>query len=169
MDLSQKQTDALHEQIKDNFHLAWFNVLREKTLQKPPDFGWIVNLYKELRLRLTCFLKKDSQRRVKIEHDLDVELFDQMIRHGAFQGPEFVGLVNYIFQCCFDFGSPIRDNDVRELKREIICALNNKAIFADLVPLFFKNSNIAIDWIHKDLQEIRQNLQQQQNNPSQHT
>ena len=158
MDLSQKQTDALHEQIKHNFHLAWFNVLREKTLQNPPDFDWIVNLYKELRLRLTCFLKKNSQRRVKIEQDLDVELFDQMIRNGAFQGPEFLGLVNYIFQCCLDFGSPARDNNVKELKREIISALQNKAIFADLVPLFFKNANIAIDWIHKDLQDVRQHL-----------
>ena len=159
MDLSQKQTDALHDQIKHNFHLAWFNVLREKTLQNPPDFDWITNLYKELKHRLTCFLKKDSPPRVKIENDLDVELFDQMIRNGAFQGSEFIGLVNYIFKCCLDFGSPGRDKDVQQLKQEIINALNNKAIFADLVPLFFKNANIAIDWIHKDLQEVRQNLE----------
>ena len=102
MDLSQKQTDALHDQIKHNFHLAWFNLLREKTLQNPPDFDWIVSLYRELRFRLTCFLKKDSSPRVKIEQDLDIELFDQMIRNGAFQGPEFIGLVNYIFKCFYN-------------------------------------------------------------------
>ena len=44
MDLSQKQTNALHDQIKHNFHLAWFNLLREKTLQNPPDFDWIVTI-----------------------------------------------------------------------------------------------------------------------------
>ena len=167
MNLSQKQSEALHEQIKHNFNLAWFNLLREKTLQNPPDFDWIVNLYRELRFRLTCFLKKDSQRRVKIEQDLDVELFDQMIRNGAFQGPEFVNLVNYIFQCCLDFGSPARDNNVKELKNEIITALQNKAVFADLVPLFFKNANNAIDRIHKDLLDVRENLQKLNHNRSQ--
>ena len=35
--------------------------------------------------------------RNSIEESLDVELFDQMIRNGAFQGPEFYNLVNYIF------------------------------------------------------------------------
>ena len=167
MDLSKKQTDALHDQIKHNFHLAWFNLLREKTLQNPPDFDWIVNLYKELRHRLTCFLKKDSNVRKRVEEDLDVELFDQMIRNGAFQGPEFLALVNYIFKTCLRFGSPGRDKDVQQLKQEIINALNNKAIFAELVPLFFKNANIAIDWIHKDLQEVRQNLEKLNHNTSQ--
>ena len=66
-------------------------------------------------------------------------------------------------------GCLVKMQPLQELKREIICALNNKAIFADLVPLFFKNANIAIDWIHKDLQDVRQHLQQQQNNPPPHT
>ena len=159
MDLSKKQTDALHDQIKHNFHLAWFNLLREKTLQNPPDFDWIVNLYKELRHRLTCFLKKDSNVRKRVEEDLDVELFDQMIRNGAFQGPEFYNLVNYIFDTTLKLGSPVRDNDVKNLRKEILTALSNKATFAELVPLFFKNANIAIDWVHKDLFNVKSNLE----------
>ena len=46
---------------------------------------------------LTYFLKLGSPARVEIEEGMDVELFDQMIRNGAFQGPEFVALVNFVF------------------------------------------------------------------------
>ena len=59
-----------------------------------------------------------------------------MIRNGAFQGPEFYNLVNYIFDTTLKLGSPGRDNDVKKLRDEILTALSNKATFAELVPLF---------------------------------
>ena len=90
---------------------------------------------------------------------MDVELFDQMIRHGAFQGPEFVALVEFVFDKCLKLGSPARDNDVKEFKREVMAALQNKATFAELVPLFFKNANTAADWIQEDLFGVKQNLE----------
>ena len=90
---------------------------------------------------------------------MDVELFDQMIRHGAFQGPEFVALVEFVFDKCLKLGSPARDNDVKEFKREVMTALQNKATFAELVPLFFKHANTAADWIQEDLFGVKQNLE----------
>ena len=56
--------------------------------------------------------------RNSIEESLDVELFDQMIRNGAFQGPEFYNLVNYIFDTTLKLGSPARDIDVKNLRNE---------------------------------------------------
>ena len=97
--------------------------------------------------------------RNSIEESLDVELFEQMIRNGAFQGPEFYNLVNYIFDTTLKLGSPGRDNDVKKLRDEILTALSNKATFAELVPLFFINSNTAIDWVHKDLFDVKGNLE----------
>ena len=97
--------------------------------------------------------------RNSIEESLDVELFEQMIRNGAFQGPEFYNLVNYIFDTTLKLGSPGRDRDVKKLRDEILTALSNKATFAELVPLFFINSNTAIDWVHKDLFNVKGNLE----------
>ena len=71
---------------------------------------------------------------------------------------EFYNLVNYIFDISLKLGSPARDNDVKNLRNEILTALSNKATFAELVPLFFTNANTAIDWVHKDLFEIKGNL-----------
>ena len=149
----------LHKQIEDTYKQAWSDILHDKVKQTPPDYDWIVKLYKEIRYKLTFFLKQGSPFRVQIEEGMDVELFDQMIRHGAFQGPEFVALVEFVFDKCLKLGSPARDNDVKEFKREVMTALQNKATFAELVPLFFKHANTAVDWIQEDLFGVKQNLE----------
>ena len=157
--LTEEQEKQLREQIENTYKEVWITLLHDKVKQNPPDFEWIVRLYKEIRYKLTYFLKQNSSMRNSIEESLDVELFDQMIRNGAFQGPEFYNLVNYIFDTTLKLGSPVRDNHVKNLRKEILTALSNKATFAELVPLFFKNANIAIDWVHKDLFNVKSNLE----------
>jgi len=157
--LTQEQEKSLREQIENTYREVWSTLLHDKVNQNPPDFDWIVRLYKEIKYKLTYFLKQNSAMRNSIEEALDVELFDQMIRNGAFQGPEFYNLVNYIFDITLKLGSPGRDNDVKNLRDEILTALSNKATFAELVPLFFVNSNTVIDWVHKDLYDVKGNLE----------
>ncbi len=155
----EKVEEQIRKQIEQAYKDAWTTLLHDRVKQTPPDFEWIVRLYKEIRFKLTFFLKKNSPARVEIEEGMDVELFDQMIRNGAFQGPEFVALVNFVFDKCLMLGSPARDNDVKEFKREVLTALQNKATFAELVPLFFKNANTAADWIQEDLFGVKNNLE----------
>lgn len=157
--LTEEQEKSIREQIENTYKEVWATLLHDKVKQTPPDFDWIVRLYKEIKYKLTYFLKQNSPFRNSIEESLDVELFEQMIRNGAFQGPEFYNLVNYIFDTTLKLGSPGRDNDVKKLREEIINALTNKATFAELVPLFFINSNTAIDWVHKDLLDVKGNLE----------
>jgi hypothetical protein len=151
--------DALHKQIQDTYKQAWYDLLREKVASEPPDFDWIVNLYKEIREKLTYFLKKGSRFRVEIEEGMDVEIFDQMIRHGAFKGPEFEALVTFVFDKSLKLGSAGRDKDTNALRKEVIDALYNGAPFSELVPVFFKNANIVIDWLHEDFSNIKKNLE----------
>ena len=156
--LTEKQKKSLREQIENAYKETWSALLHDKVKENLPDFDWIVRLYNEIKYKLTYFLKKNSPMRNSIEESLDSELFEQMIRNGAFQGPEFYNLVNYIFDTTLKLGSPARDNDVKNLRNEILTALSNKATFAELVPLFFKNTNTVIDWVHKDLFEVKGNL-----------
>ena len=157
--LTKEQETQLREQIQNTYKEVWVALLNDKVKQNPPDYEWIVRLYNEIRYKLTYFLKLNSAMRNSIEEALDVELFDQMIRNGAFQGPEFYNLVNYIFDTTLKLGSPGRDNDVKNLRNEVLTALSNKATFAELVPLFFKNANIAVDWVHEDLFNVKSNLE----------
>ena len=155
----KKYEKQIRNQIEQAYRDVWTTLLHDRVKQNPPDYEWIVRLYKEIKYKLTYFLKQGSPFRVEIEEGMDVELFDQMIRHGAFQGPEFVALVEFVFDKCLKLGSPARDNDVKEFKREVMTALQNKATFAELVPLFFKNANTAADWIQEDLFGVKQNLE----------
>ena len=157
--LTKEQEKALREQIENTYKEVWSTLLHDKVKENPPDFEWIVRLYKEIKYKLTYFLKQNSPLRNSIEESLDTELFEQMIRNGAFQGPEFYNLVNYIFDTVLKLGSPARDNDVKKLRNEILNALSNKATFAELVPLFFKNANTAADWVSKDLFDVKGNLE----------
>ena len=156
---TEKIQKQLHKQIEDTYKQVWGDLLHDKVKQTPPDYDWIVKLYKEIRYKLTFFLKQGSPFRVEIEEGMDIELFDQMIRHGAFKGPEFVALVEFVFDKCLKLGSPARDNDVKEFKQEVMTALQNQATFAELVPLFFKHANTAVDWIQEDLFGVKQNLE----------
>ena len=155
----EKFEEQIRNKIEQVYKDVWTTLLHDRVKQVPPDYDWIVLLYKEIRFKLTHFLRKGSRFRVVIEEGMDVELFDQMIRNGAFQGPEFVALVDFVFDKCLKLGSPARDNDVKEFKREIMTALQNKATFAELVPLFFKNVNTAADWIQEDLFGVKKNLE----------
>ena len=157
--LTKEQEKQLREQIENTYKEVWMALLHDKVKQNPPDYEWIVRLYNEIRYKLTYFLKLNSAMRNSIEEALDVELFNQMIRNGAFQGPEFYNLVNYIFDTTLKLGSPARDNDVKNLRNEVLTALSNKATFAELVPLFFKNANTAVDWVHEDLFNVKSNLE----------
>tara|TARA_B100000963_G_scaffold299282_1_gene271280 strand:- start:1565 stop:2077 length:513 start_codon:yes stop_codon:yes gene_type:complete len=162
--LTDEQENSIREQIENTYKEVWATLLHDKVKQNPPDFEWIVRLYKEIKYKLTYFLKQNSPMRNSIEESLDIELFEQMIKNGAFQGPEFYNLVNYIFDTTLKLGSPARDNDVKSLRKEILTALSNKATFAELVPLFFINANTAIDWVHKDLFNVKGNIKKAINN-----
>ena len=157
--LTEDQEKCIRNQIEETYKEVWATLLHDKVKQSPPDFEWIVRLYKEIKYKLTYFLKQNSSMRKSIEESLDTELFEQMIRNGAFQGPEFYNLVNYIFDTTLKLGSPARDDKVKELRDEILTALSNKATFAELVPLFFVNANTAVDWVHKDLFDVKGNLE----------
>jgi hypothetical protein len=158
MELSQKQKVNLNSQIKETYFTAFFDLLEAKVKQQPPDYEWIVNLYKEIRHKLTFFLKKGSAFRKHIEEGMDIELFDQMLRNNAIGGVEFYNLVNFVFECTLKLGSAGRDKDVEKKRDEIFDCMKNGGLFCQLVPLFIKNANTCIDWIHEDLGNVKKNL-----------
>ena len=158
MELSEKQQNKLNEQIKSTYVKAFFDLLEEKVRQQPPDYEWIVKLYKEIRYKLTFFLKKGSSFRIHIEEGMDVELFDQMLRNNVIGGVEFYNLVDFVFENTLKLGSPARDEEVKKKRDEIYECMKNNGLFCELVPLFIKNANTCIDWVHEDLGNVKQNL-----------
>ena len=102
MELSQTQKTNLKKQLKESYQKAFLDLLQQKVGENPPDYDWIVKLYKEIRKKLIFFLKKGSAYRISIEEGLDVTIFEQMLRNNAFKGIEFYNLVDFIFEKCLE-------------------------------------------------------------------
>jgi len=45
----------IENQIKSTYHKAFFDLLEERVRSEPPDYEWIVRLYKEVRDKLMLF------------------------------------------------------------------------------------------------------------------
>lgn len=150
--------DKLEKQIRDQFYNAYFDVLKEKVEQDPPDYEWIVCLYEEIKLKLTKLFKEDSNTKIEIEERLDVKLFDQMLRNNAYNVKDFERLVYYIFELCIKFGSPQRDKTTAEMRDEILNEIKKKSPFSVLIPIFIKNANTCVDHIYEDLQTTLRNI-----------
>jgi hypothetical protein len=150
--------DKLEKQIRNQYYRAYFDVLKEKIEQDPPDYEWIVRLYEEIQQKLSKLFKEDSNMRKEIEEKMDVKLFDQMIRHNAFSYSDFEILVCYVFNHCINFGSPQRDKATADMRDEILNEINRQSGFSILIPMFIENANTCVDNIYEDLQTTLRNI-----------
>jgi len=149
-------SDKLEKQIRETYYNAYFDLLQEKVDQDPPDYEWIVHLYEEIRTKFMTLLKEGGKTRKQIEDEMNVQLFDQMIRNNAFGGPEFHKLTCFVFDLCLQLGSPQRDADTKAKRDEILTTMNAGSKFSILLPMFIKHANTCIDHIYEDLQTTLQ-------------
>ena len=149
---SKADLNGINRQMKKQFYKAFRDLLKERVCENPPDYKWIVKLYDEIKTRLCTILKKGSQKREEIEEKMDVELFEQIIKNGAFTGKDMHGLVNYVFDKCMELQSKERDEYTIEKRNELLAMMvNENCTFADILPEFILSANQCIDYIYIDL------------------
>ncbi len=134
--ISQKNIDKLNKQLKDNFKKAFFDLLKQKVAENPPDYDWITKLYTEIQFKLKKLLKPTNPLYKEIEEHMDIQLFDQMIRNNAFNGVDFYNLINYVFELIKKLGSPARDNLADSKKEEILNIMKNGGRFSEYCSYF---------------------------------
>lgn len=147
--------DKIEEQIRSNMRKAWCDVIEERIKQNPPDFEYIVDLYKEMKVKFTYILKEGSKTRNDIESSLDVDLFRQMIVNDVFDRSNFCDLTYYVFQTCISLGSPSRDDETIKYRDELIKLINDAETIYFVVPKFFLYINTCIDWIYEDISKLK--------------
>jgi len=147
--------ERIHQQIKDNFEKAFFDLLKQKVAEEPPDYDWLVRLYTEIRNKLCNLVKKDSTMWRDMQEKLDPDFFKQLITNKVFDGKSMYGLICYTFELCLELGSPARDGETKVMRDEIISlAQSPEGAFANIVPLYIKNINQCIDFIYEDIHKI---------------
>lgn len=145
-------------EIKETFYQAFQDKLKETLASPKPDCEWITRLYTEIKDRLQRLVRPTNPLYSAMDEHLDPKLFHQMLEHGVFQGPEFVGLLHFIFDLLVKLGAPARDEFVHQQKQEILNSLQEQATLAEIVPKFIMSVNKIIDMIYIDIADLKKNI-----------
>ena len=146
---------TIESQIEQQMRSAFWNLLKEKVGNDPPDFDWITRLYAEIRDRLCSFLKPESRTRNEIYASFDPELFSQMIRNNAFEGSDMLRLIEMTFGHIGKLQAPYRDEDMRKRKQEMLDYAEKGGSFSVVVPMFIRSTHELLDMLHEDMQALR--------------
>lgn len=143
---------------------AYFDLVEEKLTTEPLDYAWVVQLYDEIKFKLIGILKPDSELRNDIEDRMDTELFEQMIRHRAFDYRDLRQLVNYTFDKILSLCAPVRDPDVKAMLDELNEMMDNEMTIPQVLTKYIEYANDGLDTIYDDLGVVLDGLQNENPN-----
>jgi hypothetical protein len=138
--------NKIENQIRENFHKAFYDKIDETVNSKSVDYEWIVRLYEEIKNRLLRYVAKGSKTFRNIDDDFDTILFEQMIRNEAFDTSSMLKLVNNTYYWLGRLQSQARDISTEESKLRVLNSENKK-----MVSTFIREVNSCIDNIDEDL------------------
>jgi len=144
----------MEAQLIKNYEKAFKNLIAENLNSDKPDYNWITELYSEIKMRLQKLVLPTNKLHVEMEENLDPVLFRQMLEFKVFSSNDFEKLLNFVFKMCLQLGSPGRDADVLEIKKNINEMYQNGFTFHQIVGEFIFQINKIIDWIYMDIQNL---------------
>lgn len=108
----------------------------------------LVKEYETIVDRLTHTSRLRTAERIR--KDFDIELFKQMVEHGAFDGNSMLGLVNTTFEWIKKLHCPFRDKEADAAKaRVMVCKTMD-----EVVPIFIKEVTTCLDYMDHDMAEF---------------
>jgi len=144
--MNSESENKIKEQIRDNFRKAFYDSIDSTVNSKEPDYVWIINLYTEIRDRLTRYLKKDKDTYKQINAEFDVDFFEQMIKNDVFDFNSMIKLVENTFFWIEKLQAPARDEYTREAKNRVL-----EIKSAKIVAEYIKEVNTCLDFIDEDM------------------
>jgi len=137
----------IEDQIREMYQKAFYDIIDETIASDNPNYEWIVDLYTEIKNRLTRYIKKDSKTYKLIDEQFDICLFKQMIENDVFDFNSLFKLINSTFYWIELLQAPVRDKSTKESKNRVLNASREK-----MVSTFIKEVNECIDLLDEDFQ-----------------
>lgn len=138
----------MENQIEETMKRAFYDLIEVNTNPANPDYDWIVSLYKEIKMMLMRFLKKDSVVYNEIDKSFDVELFDQMIRADVFSPESMYKLIETTYYWIKKLGTPFRDGEVDKAKERIVKSPLNR-----IIVVYLKETHECLSRYEQDMIE----------------
>ena len=139
----------IEQQIHDNYHKAFFDLIDETINSSKPDYDWIVKLYEEIKTRLLIYIKKDSKTYKSIQESFDSKLFEQMITNDVFDALSMIKLVDNTFHWIKSLQAPFRDELSDIAKKNVLSAEPTK-----IVSTFLKEVYKLLDYLDEDMEKL---------------
>ena len=130
----------------------FYGYMEERMMKEPPDVEWIKNLFEDIKKRLMVILPENSEFNQNVEQSLDVELFEQMVRHDALDKRDLLKISNYTFTKILELCHPLRDPDVEWRRRLLVEKLEDEVTgVKKCLSLFMHHANVSLDEICDDI------------------
>lgn len=150
----EKNIQRLTEQMKEQFHAAFFDVIAQAVSSEPPNYEYIVRLYTEVRDRIAAIVKPHGPSFKRIHEDFDIEFFEQLLRTNNFSGESMLGLINTTFGWIAQLQTPKRDSQLEQAKARV---LQSGTTMGEVVPVYIREVHACMDWVEEDLKEFIEN------------
>jgi hypothetical protein len=130
----------------------FYGYMEERIMKEPPEVEWITELLKDIKKRLMVIVPEHSEFNKNVDQSLDVELFEQMIKHNAMNKRDLLKISNYTFTKILELCNPFRDPDVEWRRRLLVEKLEDDTTsFKKCLSLFIHHANISLDEICDDI------------------
>ena len=107
----------LYETIYTSIHSAFWDDLRTKLYNIPPDYTTIVPLLRDIKNLLIDCVPSRIDLKSEIDEIIDIEYTEQMIRSEVIEDRYVQSLANFILNQIKIFQARIEDDDTEELQK----------------------------------------------------
>ena len=148
--------DGLKRQVELGMRKAFFDLIDKALSEEQPDPEWITRLYAEMRDKLCALTPRRTDMHQQIHEALNVDLFEEMVRHKAFDPAELLALVAFVFGRLQGLCSPSRDAEVKGRRGQLEDIMAQPDVtFAKFAVAFLKAFHATIEDIENDLAEFK--------------
>ena len=151
--LNEDYLNNLFKQITDNYHKAYWDILREEIENN--NFDGVLKILKEIKLLLKNLLPNKIKFHNELDEYLDIDFLSQLINNNVLEPQNIQNLVFYIIDNIRKLQSPADDDDTNTWELEIKKDIEDGYLYKDFLPKFFKRTLDKLIKINKQVDIIK--------------
>jgi hypothetical protein len=141
----------MEEQIKNQMHKAFWNLLEDDLKSEPQKFDHLMILIDEIKNKLKGFVPSRIDIHKEFDEIIDISFLKHLFDERSMDPSHFFKLIQFIVLKIKCFCAPYMDKDIKEWESELHTKMQSQIEYADFIPYFFKQTYIFIEIIEKDI------------------
>jgi hypothetical protein len=158
--LSEKDQGAISRQVTEQFHKAFWDLLRSDLEQDPPKTDHLLSLLEEIKHRVNRLTPNNKRLHEEMDECLDLDYFRQLFQHRVFTMEYLAGAVNFLIsERLKKMVAPVDDAEISEWQIGIEERLSRNLPYGEIVPEVLKGLYHWIERIEHQLTDLAKRVQ----------